>query len=241
MIQSISKPERVYIGSAIDIRKRWALHIIQLRQLNHHSPQLQHHYNKYGVEDLEFSIIESGEYLDKNHFLSREQGWFIPYSYQDTELPYFNTIKIAGSMFGFRHSEATINKLRNNKSGIGNKSHTGRPHSAEHNSSIGKSMLGKNIWMKDRLFSGVVRDNMGKAQTLRRIRETNEAFVGIGKKRLFSQYDKSMNFIRDWGSVGGAAKELNIGRVNISQCLRGENKSAGGFVWKYKFEKEVAA
>src|ERR1035437_7654021 len=58
-IQSISHPERCYIGSAVNINNRWSGHKSKLRLGTHHSPQLQRHFNKYGVDDLQLSIVLS--------------------------------------------------------------------------------------------------------------------------------------------------------------------------------------
>jgi group I intron endonuclease len=66
-IQSIIKPERIYIGSTVDMVNRWWTHLYYLRNGDHHSPKLQRHYNKYGEDDLVFEIIETGDYLCKEH------------------------------------------------------------------------------------------------------------------------------------------------------------------------------
>jgi group I intron endonuclease len=112
IIQSISHPERVYVGSATDFSIRWAVHRNDLKKGKHGSKKLQYHYNKYGIDDLAFEVLESGDYFNKNHLLSREQGWFYPYKYKDTELPYFNTSKIAGSRQGSKASEESKQKMR---------------------------------------------------------------------------------------------------------------------------------
>ena len=113
-IQSISKPERTYVGSsAISIFNRWHNHLKELRKNKHHSQKLQLHYNKYGESNLEFSIIECGEYICKEHLLSREQGWFYHFKYKESELPYFNNEKIAGSALGRKSSEETKRKVGN--------------------------------------------------------------------------------------------------------------------------------
>lgn len=117
LIQSISTPNRVYVGSGININKRWNRHRVLLRRNKHHSPLLQRHYNKYGEDDLVFEIIESGEYLCKQHLLSREQGWFWHYEYENTEKPYFNCEKIAGNRLGSKASEATRRKLSEQRKG----------------------------------------------------------------------------------------------------------------------------
>ena len=57
-IQSIIKPERIYVGSGINIYQRWTQHKRELRQNKHHSIKLQRHYDKYGESDLVFIIIE---------------------------------------------------------------------------------------------------------------------------------------------------------------------------------------
>lgn len=47
-IQSKVKPERIYIGSAVNIRHRRNQHFSSLSLNNHHNKKLQYHYNKYG-------------------------------------------------------------------------------------------------------------------------------------------------------------------------------------------------
>lgn len=46
------------------------------------------------------------------------------------------------------------------------------------------------------------------------------------------QYDKNGNFIREWASTAEMTKELGI--KEIYYVLKGERKTAGGFIWKYK-------
>jgi len=101
MIQSLSKPERIYVGSAVNFRPRWNRHKADLLKNKHNNPILQSHYNKYGKDDLVFDMVESGEYAGKQHLLAREQGWFDRFSFDGTGLPYFNISKIAGSNLGY--------------------------------------------------------------------------------------------------------------------------------------------
>lgn len=101
-IQSIAKPDRVYIGSAVNINMRWANHSSHLRLQKHHSPQLQRHYNKYGINDLVFSIIE----ICKREDLLVKEQYFL-----DLYNPYFNTLKIAGSQLGAKRTEETKRKI----------------------------------------------------------------------------------------------------------------------------------
>lgn len=48
------------------------------------------------------------------------------------------------------------------------------------------------------------------------------------------QFDLNGNFIKEWFGITKTSKILNIKRQNIYKCCRGTEKSAGGFIWKYK-------
>lgn len=48
---------RVYIGSAVNIFKRWAAHKGLLNKNKHHCKHLQHVWNKYGFDNFEFNVI----------------------------------------------------------------------------------------------------------------------------------------------------------------------------------------
>jgi group I intron endonuclease len=56
-IESLSIPERCYIGSAVNVAGRWCRHVFDLKNDNHCNKKLQNHYNKYGKNDLIFSVI----------------------------------------------------------------------------------------------------------------------------------------------------------------------------------------
>src|SRR3990167_1769446 len=101
-IQSTVKPERVYIGSALNLSGRKSEHLSRLRKNKHHSQKLQRHYNKYGEDDLDFSVLID---CKKEHLLKFEQA-FITYCE-----PYFNTCKIAGNTMGVKHSEETRRQM----------------------------------------------------------------------------------------------------------------------------------
>jgi group I intron endonuclease len=102
-IQSIIKPERCYIGSAIDMKSRWRSHKFELNHQKHGNSKLQRHCDKYGESDLIFIIIEPcfPEFL-----IIREQF------YIDTLNPFFNCCKTAGSRLGMKHSDSVIIKIK---------------------------------------------------------------------------------------------------------------------------------
>ena len=61
-IKSKVKPERIYIGSSVNIQERWRKHINYLKNNKHQSIKLQRHYNKYGKNDLVFSIFTDSHF-----------------------------------------------------------------------------------------------------------------------------------------------------------------------------------
>jgi group I intron endonuclease len=107
-IQSIRKPERVYIGSAMNLYLRLKGHQSLLRRGIHHSLKLQAHCNKYGINDLIFDTILE---CPKEQLVTREQDFI------DALNPWFNVRIIATSNAGFKHSQKTKDKIRAKKKG----------------------------------------------------------------------------------------------------------------------------
>jgi group I intron endonuclease len=101
-IQSGIMPNRIYIGSAVNIEHRWLAHLYDLRKNRHHSGKLQNHYNKYGESDLIFSIIVG---CAKENLISYEQF------YIDALNPYFNICKVAGNCEGIKLTEEHKKKI----------------------------------------------------------------------------------------------------------------------------------
>jgi group I intron endonuclease len=116
-IQSKSRPERIYIGSAVNVLRRWSDHRRLLSKNKHHSPILQNHYNKYGLDDLDFEIIESENYIDNKQLLAREQTWIIRFQYNNTWKPFFNVNEVAGNRTGAILSIETLKKMSDSLKG----------------------------------------------------------------------------------------------------------------------------
>ena len=70
----------------------------------------------------------------------------------------------------------------------------------------------------------------------RKISKARKKYYGANSSRSTPvfQYDRNGNFIKEWDYILLASKELGINNANIGRCCRGELKTAGGFVWKYK-------
>jgi group I intron endonuclease len=64
--------KKVYVGSSINIRGRWAVHKSDLRRNKHHNYHLQKSWNKYGERNFSFMIIEE---CTKKKLDEREDYW----------------------------------------------------------------------------------------------------------------------------------------------------------------------
>ena len=56
----------------------------------------------------------------------------------------------------------------------------------------------------------------------------------VCKFKKIEQYDKGLNFIKEWESVTEIIKELGFNFNQVSSCCRNEQKTCKGFIWKYK-------
>lgn len=72
-IRSKCKPSKRYVGSSVNIKKRWREHLRDLRRRKHPNQRLQNHYNKYNEEDLAFEVIE----LCLPEFLTAREQYYI--------------------------------------------------------------------------------------------------------------------------------------------------------------------
>jgi len=134
-IDSIINPERCYIGSAKDIYKRWEQHLRTLRNNKHHSRKLQRHYNKYGKNDLIFSILIG---CDESDLLTTEQ-YFI-----DSYNPYFNGSNKAINNGGFKLTEEQRKKISEAFMGENNPNY-GKHFSEEHRRKLSEAKKGISV------------------------------------------------------------------------------------------------
>ena len=54
-----------------------------------------------------------------------------------------------------------------------------------------------------------------------------------GNAKSISQFDLDGNFIKTWECSAYACKELLINKSSLSSVLNGNQKTAGGFIWKF--------
>ena len=132
---------KIYVGSAVNVRKRWNLHLTYLRQQRHHSKHLQASFNKYGRESF---IIELLEEVPREHLLEREQFYLNSLRPFDGTRGY-NICPIAGSVLGVKRSATVREAMRQRMLGRvpWNKGIKRPPYSAQWKANIGAAMLGE--------------------------------------------------------------------------------------------------
>lgn len=53
------------------------------------------------------------------------------------------------------------------------------------------------------------------------------------------QFTKNGDFVKKWYCITDAERELNINHQDISKCCKFKQKTAGGFIWKYKYVYDI--
>ena len=116
----------IYIGSTIDIQKRWSSHVRLLNNNTHHSRHLQNAWNKYGEQAFEFSVLLQVD--DVSSLLDIEQEFL------DERAPEYNMSPTAGSSLGVKCTEETKRKI--------SEANTGRHLSEETRAKLSKAHKG---------------------------------------------------------------------------------------------------
>ncbi len=64
---------RRYVGSAVNLERRWSQHRYDLGKGKHCNPRLQNAWSKYGSAAFEFTVLETVR--RKSTLYAREQAW----------------------------------------------------------------------------------------------------------------------------------------------------------------------
>jgi group I intron endonuclease len=116
--------KKIYIGSAVNIDKRWEKHKTDLKKGKHHSCLLQRAWKKYGEQSFKFEIIQ--EVSNPEHLIAYEQVYLDYYkSYEDDKG--YNICKVAGSTYGITFTEESKKKLSESNKG----KNIGKKHSEQ--------------------------------------------------------------------------------------------------------------
>jgi len=118
--------EGIYIGSSINIEKRFIQRKSALKSNKHSNCILQNFVNKYGLQTLIFEVVENVG--NKNKLISREQF------YINKLQPKYNILPLAGRSTGYKHTLSARNKISD--------AGKNRKFSEEHKNKISESKRG---------------------------------------------------------------------------------------------------
>lgn len=120
---------RIYIGSSVNVRKRWRQHCSSLRRGEHVNSRLQRSWNKHGPAAFTITVICSR--VPPEQLLNLET--MAIEAFRSDPDGVYNLAPVAGSMLGYRHTPETRRHL--------SRALTGRALSEEHKRSIGQGLL----------------------------------------------------------------------------------------------------
>ena len=152
-ITNTAKGRKSYIGSSVNMEKRWIDHRSRLRRGVHFNAHLQNAWNKYGEIVFEFAVVE---WIPVEELKSREEFWIKQtmsylrdFGYnlsQDTQAPTRGTKrpdvgkKISATLKGRKKGPMSdAHRLALSKA------HAGKPHSKEWNASVSAAKKGIDV------------------------------------------------------------------------------------------------
>lgn len=221
---------KVYIGSAVDINERFGEHKNMLIKNKHHSIKLQRSFNKHGIHNFKFEIIEKCEPIKKTMF-EQEQHYIDLYdSYNNG----YNCTKKAGSSLGIKLSEETRIKISNSHLGQKcsdetknkiSKRHKGRKFSKEHKLKISKANKGKTLSVETKTKIGETQKILGLKKG-----KNNSAY----NPTPIAQYDLQGNLIKKWKDRMEIRESVEFNIRQVVQACLNKIKTSGGYVWKFE-------
>ncbi len=207
--------KRIYIGSAVNLRKRKNDHFSYLRQNTHGNPHMQNAWNKYGEQAFTFEILEL---VLPMSLTAREQYWFNKLKPFDRKG--FNIAHEAGSSLGMKMSPEAIEKSR--QGNLGKKmspearakmsqAHLGKKQSPEHvekrrQAHIGSKRSPEQIERNRQVHLG----QKNSPETIEKIRQANlgrKASPEAVAKRAASNTGKKRS-----SEFGEGVRQRNLGK-----------------------------
>lgn len=237
-----------YIGITTNPKRRWANGLGY-----NHNIYMKRAIIKYGWNNISHNILFENLMKDEAERIEYE----LIRLYKSNSAEYGYNIDNGGNSIG-KHSEQTLQKIREyasnrpkthneniskakkgkslnlsdeqrlaiskrfkgNHYGLNSKSMLGKHHTQDAKDKISKANTGNTSW------------NKGKKLSLEHIQKSS-----LKHQKPVVQYDKDMNFIREYPSIKIAFEITHIN--NIGKCCRNIQQTSGGYIWKYKIKADM--
>ena len=247
------KTKKCYIGETKEANPetRWRRHIQTIAK-GRGCPALQDAVQKYGIENFKFEVLiicfDSARFELEKEYIKKYNS-MVPNGYNILEGG------LGGGGFkGKKHSEETIEKIKTSlknvvitpedrderikkiKETMKKVDISGKVKSSEKYKKAleeGRVGLKSKEDIKEKISNSLKeyykKTSDKKEINIEKHRESMAKAVG----RSVSQYDLDNKFIASFKSIAEAARFTNISRGGIGFVVKGANKTAGGFIWKY--------
>lgn len=212
----------LYGSTILSVSKRKATYLQYLRNNKYSNKLLQNLYNKYGENSLIFTIVQ--ENIPEN-ILGDIESIFIGNNCSRIEDNNGGMNMRDGKRIRF--SLKVKEKMSLSQKGS-KKPWNSHPLSKETKEKMRIAKIGFKH-TKETL------EKMNKDRIGKKMKPHNRPNNGI----KILQFDKNMNFIKEWDKILCVENQLNILSTSIINSLNGRSKTAGGFIWKYKIKNNV--
>jgi hypothetical protein len=227
---------KFYIGSAVDIKSRWSGHKRRLKANTHDNKHLQSAWNKDGIQNFLFEIVEICE---REILIPTEQKYLDEYKCWDREIGY-NIAKIAGNTTGCFHTEESkILIKKNNKASEEEtrkkmRDYWSNPENRKYQSEKRKEYLSKKE-NREKLKNSLT--EYYKNNPEKKLFGENNPFYGKKPVNIKSieRVDPNTGEIKEYECIRDAIKD-GFESSTITKVCKGKLLSHKGYYWKYKEE-----
>lgn len=245
---------KVYVGQSKNLNTRYKRHLYRIKRNEHHNDHIQRAFDKYGADSFKYEVLE--EIKDLSLLDTREKFWIDNYGGINSDDTYNLMDPLRKEFSDYVRIKLSINSSGENNPNYGNK------WTDEQKEEMSKSRKG--ISLEERIGkekSNLVKEKMRQSQTGRihpeevkeKIRQANigDKNPAYGKgdrqtgeknpmwgkessqRKVLLQFDKYGNFIKEYEFLSQVKDDgFHIG--NVASAARGNLKSSGGYIWKYK-------
>lgn len=213
---------KIYIGQAVDIEKRWRDHRRDLTNRRNENRHFINAWYKYGEENFKFTILLECKESDLNMY---EEYYIFELMTYDPRVGYN---KNYGGDSG-RPTEEAKRKMSESKKG--------RHHSEEHKRKLSESRKGEKSYWYGKHLSEETKRKLSESKKGEKHPMYGKQLSEETKRKLSKpvvQIDLiTSKIVRVWESATEAGRQDGFTSTNISACCRGKLKTHKGYKWMF--------